>query len=133
MIGASNSSSVRVLPLSCATFLLSYNVIQGMVEGLVTISARIPRSMYRTMDELVKQRGYASRTELLREMIRQEVLRDILSMQGALKGKVKMKESVFAMRRRMWRTALKKAGGDPHKASEIMEADKKERLRGFRL
>lgn len=104
-----------------------------MAEELVTISARIPRSMYRTMDELVKQRGYASRTELLREMIRQEVLRDILSMQGALRGKVRMRESVFAMRRRMWRTALKKAGGDAQKASEMMDAQEKETLKGFRL
>ena len=104
-----------------------------MAQELVTISARIPKNMYDGMDKIVAEKGYASRTELLREMIRAEVLQDIMSLQGALKGKVKMKESVSAMRRRMWKEALKKAGGDAHKASEIMEANKKETLKGFRL
>lgn len=104
-----------------------------MAQELVTISARIPKSMYDSMDEIVKARGYATRTELLREMIRDEILQDIESMRGALKGKVKFKGTVSQMMRRKWKSALKQAKGDDQLAIEIMNREQKEALRGLRF
>ncbi len=104
-----------------------------MAQELVTISARIPKSMYDSMDEIVKARGYATRTELLREMIRDEILQDIESMRGALKGKVKFKGTVSQMMRKEWKKALKQAGGNAKKASDIMDKLEKEALRGLKF
>ncbi len=108
-----------------------------MQEETVLISARIPKTMDKDMGYVVKSGGYASRTELLREALREKLYKNayksLESMRGALKGKVKLKESMHAWRLKQWQKALKKAKGDPYKASDIMDKDEQEALKGLRL
>jgi len=104
-----------------------------MAQELITISARIPKGLYESMDEIVAERDYASRTELLREMIRAEVMRNIRAMKGALKGKVEFSGDMGGLRRKMWQGALKAAGGDTKKASRMLDAQEKKALRGLKL
>ena len=54
-------------------------------------------------------------------------------MRGALKGKVKVTGSMRAWRLKVWKAALKKAKGDPYKASEIMKKDEDEAIKDLRL
>ena len=104
-----------------------------MQEATDLISLRIPRSMNKDMGYAVKSGGYSSRTELVREALREKLYKSIEEMRGALKGKVKLKGTHAQWRREQWKTALKRAKGDPHKASDIMDKDEKEALKGLRL
>ena len=97
------------------------------------ISLRIPKTMDRDMGYKVKSEGYASRTELVRAALREKLYRGLEEMRGALKGKVKVRGSMRAWRLKVWKAALKKAKGDPYKASEIMKKDEDEALKGLRL
>ena len=104
-----------------------------MENDLVTISARIPRKLNNDLEEYASSLGYASKTEVLREMLRNELYGSIGAMKGALKGKVKLKGSMSQWRKEQWQKALKSAKGDVRAAFGIMERDDKEALRGLRL
>ena len=104
-----------------------------MQEETILISLRIPKTMDRDMGYRVKSEGYASRTELMREALREKLYKGLEEMRGALKGKVKVRGSMRAWRLKVWKAALRKANGDPYKASEIMDRDEKEALKGLRL
>ena len=104
-----------------------------MQEETVLISLRIPKTMDRDIGYKVKSEGYASRTELMREALREKLYKGLEEMRGALKGKVKVRGSMRAWRLKMWKAALKKADGDPYKASELMKKDEDEALKGLRL
>jgi len=104
-----------------------------MQEETILISLRIPKSMDRDMGFRVKTEGYASRTELVREALREKLYKGLAEMRGALKGKVKVTGSMRAWRLKVWKAALKKAKGDPYKASEIMKKDEDEAIKDLRL
>ena len=104
-----------------------------MQDDSVIISLRVPKGMNRDMDKRVAEGRYASRTELLREAIREKLYESIGEMRGALKGKVKVRSNMRAWRLKQGKNALKRANGNPYKASELMDKDEKEALRGLRL
>lgn len=108
-----------------------------MQEETVLISARIPKTMDKDMGYAVKSGGYASRTELLREAVREKLYknayRSLEAMRGALKGKVKVKGTMRQWRKMMWDKALKRAKGDHHKAYEILKKDEREAIKDLRL
>ncbi|MCX6771763.1 MAG: ribbon-helix-helix domain-containing protein [Candidatus Micrarchaeota archaeon] len=104
-----------------------------MQEETILISLRIPKFMDRDIGFRVKSEGYASRTEFMREALREKLYKDLEGMRGALKGKVKVRGSMRAWRLKVWKAALRKAKGDPYKASEIMDMDEKKALKGLRL
>ena len=109
-----------------------------MQEESILMSLRIPKTMDRDIGVAVKTGGYASRTELVREALRdrlyrKKALKGVQEMRGALKGKVKVTGTMSQWRKKQWQNALKKANGDPYKASEIMENDEKEAIKGLRL
>jgi len=104
-----------------------------MQEESTLISLRIPKTMDRDIGNAVKSGGYSSRTELMREALREKLYKGLDEMRGALKGKVKLKGTMSEWRKKQWKNALKKAKGDPYKASEIMKKDEQEALKGLRL
>jgi Arc/MetJ-type ribon-helix-helix transcriptional regulator len=104
-----------------------------MQEETILISLRIPKTMDRDMGYKVKSEGYASRTELMREALREKLYKGLEEMRGALKGKVKVRGSMRAWRLKVWKAALRKAKGDPYKASKIMKKDEDATLKGLRL
>jgi len=104
-----------------------------MENDLVTISARIPRKLNDDLEGYAKSLGYASKTEVLREMLRNELYGSIGAMRGALAGKVAPKESMAEWRRNQWNAQLLRAGGDREKAVEISKKDEKKALSGLRL
>ena len=104
-----------------------------MENDLVTISARIPRKLNDDLEGYAKRLGYASKTEVLREMLRNELYGSIGAMRGALKGKVALKESMAEWRRNQWNGQLLRAGGDRKKAAEISKKDEEKALSGLRL
>ena len=104
-----------------------------MQEETILISLRIPKTMDRDMGYKVKSEGYASRTELMREALREKLYKGLDEMRGALKGKVKVRGSMRAWRLKVWKSALRKAGGDPYKAAEIMKKDEDEAIKDLRL
>ena len=78
----------------------------------VIVSFRMPRRMSEDMDRSVKEGRYASKTELMREALREKLYKSIDGMKGALKGKVKVSGSMRAWRLKVWKQELKKAKGD---------------------
>ena len=104
-----------------------------MEHELVTISARIPRKLNDDLEEYASRLGYASKTEVLREMLRNELYGSIGAMRGALKEKVALKEGMAEWRRNQWDAQLQRAGGDRKKAIEISRNDEKKALSGLRL
>jgi len=104
-----------------------------MQEETILISLRIPKSMDRDMGFRVKSEGYASRTELMREALREKLYKNLEEMRGALKGKVKVTGSMRAWRNSQWQKALKKAKGDVRVAFDIMEQEEKKALKDLRL
>jgi hypothetical protein len=69
----------------------------------------------------------------MREALREKLYKDLEEMRGALKGKVKVRGSMRAWRLKVWKAALKKAKGDPYKASEIMRKDEDDAIKGLRF
>ena len=104
-----------------------------MENELVTISARIPRKLNDDLEGYAKSRGYASKTEVLREMLRNELYGSIGAMRGALKGKVTPKESMAQWRRNQWNAQLQRSGGDRKKAMELAKKDEENALSTLRL
>lgn len=104
-----------------------------MQEGTELISLRIPKSMGKDMGYAVKSGRYASRTELVREALREKLYKGLDEMRGALKGKVKLKGTHAQWRRAQWQNALKKAKGNSYKASEIMKKDEQGAIKGLRF
>ena len=104
-----------------------------MADESVLVTFRMPKKLGDELDAAVREYGYASRTELLREALRAQLLKNIESMRGALKGKVKFKGTVSQLMRKEWKKALKEAKGDAKKASEIMDRKEKGGLGGLRL
>ncbi|MCX6772565.1 MAG: ribbon-helix-helix domain-containing protein [Candidatus Micrarchaeota archaeon] len=108
-----------------------------MQEATELISLRVPKSMGRDMNHKVKSEGYASRTELVREALREKLYKNayesLKAMRGALKGKVKAEGSMRTWRLKMWNNALKKAKGDHHKAVQILKQDERDAIKGLRL
>jgi Arc/MetJ-type ribon-helix-helix transcriptional regulator len=104
-----------------------------MEQELVTISARIPRKLNADLEEYASSLGYASKTEVLREMLRNELYGSIGAMRGALKGKVILKESMQKWRLAQWNAQLLRAGGDRKKAIEIAKHDEEGAVSGLRL
>ncbi len=92
-------------------------------SDLVVTSVKLPRGMRDSLDAYAKENGYASTSEVIRMALRDRLYANLREMRGALKGKVKTKESVYEMRRRLWREALEKTGGDARKASELLDAE----------
>ncbi|MBI4361450.1 hypothetical protein HY572_06815 [Candidatus Micrarchaeota archaeon] len=102
---------------------------------LVTISARIPKTLNDELEAYAEQNGYATKTEVLRDWIRKELaMQSVRAMAGALKGKVKNPPKSFsAWRKKRWDDALAKAGGDEHRAVQILRREEKEASKGFRF
>ena len=97
-----------------------------MADALVTISARIPKKLNDELEKYAEERGYASKTEVLRELLRNSLYEGLDNMRGALKGKVKpLKGTMGDWRREEWKKALKKAKGDARKATEILDRELK--------
>ncbi len=100
---------------------------------LVSISLRIPKKLDDDLQEYVRRGAYASKTEVLREALRALLYRQVDAMTGALKGRAKAGSSLSKTRKRQWNRALKKAGGDPRKAFEMLEKEEGESLAGLRF
>ena len=100
---------------------------------LVSVSLRIPKKLDDDLQEYVRHGAYASKTEVLREALRALLYRQVDAMTGALKGKAKAKSSLSKARKRQWRAALKKAGGNPRKAFGLLEEEEQKSLAGLRF
>ena len=98
---------------------------------LVSVSLRIPKKLDDDLQEYVRHGAYASKTEVLREALRALLYRQVDAMTGALKGKAK--SSLSKARKRQWRAALKKAGGNPRKAFGLLEEEEQKSLAGLRF
>ncbi len=106
-----------------------------MSDELVTISLRIPKKMNKELEAEAKRKQYATKTEVVREAIRNRLYYEAFApLRGALKGKVKTDgKTMGEWRREMWQEYLKKAGGDPYKASELQRKDEAEAIKGLKL
>jgi Arc/MetJ-type ribon-helix-helix transcriptional regulator len=102
-----------------------------MQEDMALVSFRLPRKMNLAFEAHAKERGFASKTEALRDAIRKQLYEDaadaVAAMKGALKGKVKLpRGGMRTIRRRMWEEDMKEAGGDMKKAFAIMKRKENE-------
>lgn len=97
------------------------------------ITFRLKKGTYSDMQDYMKIGGYTSKTEFVREAIREKLYRDLDEIRGALKGRVKLKGTMGQWRKMMWANALKRANGDRKLAITILREDEKEALKGFRL
>ncbi|MEK6924346.1 MAG: ribbon-helix-helix domain-containing protein [Candidatus Micrarchaeota archaeon] len=105
-----------------------------MARAWITVSARIPEKLDGELGAYAERWGYASKTEVLREALRDLLHEDLNGMRGALKGKATpVFNSVGEARRHAWNAALKKAGGDREKAYAIIDAQEKKALAGLKL
>ncbi len=102
------------------------------MEELVTISARIPKSLDFGLGEYSKRMRYTSKSEALREIIRQRVFGTIDALAGSAVGKIGGK-SMSQWRKEEWKKALKASDGDARKAAKILEKNERKALEGLRL
>lgn len=92
---------------------------------LVTISLRLPKAVNDQLEAYAVEKGYATKTEVLRDWIRTELAKtEISKLRGALKGQgIKMPESMTEWRKADWKRMLKEAGGDEKKALKMLQDD----------
>lgn len=104
------------------------------MEELVTISARIPKSLNSGLGRYTRRMRYTSKSEALREIIRQRVFGTIDALAGSAEGKAGFAgKSMSEWRREEWGKALKAAKGDARKAAKIIEKNELKALEGLRL
>ncbi len=104
-----------------------------MVE-LVNVSLKIPKKLNDDLEEYMRDNGYATKTEVFRELLRAQLYKTVEGMRGALKGKVKPLDRPHGdWRRNEWKAAIKEAGGDPRKAAALLDEKEKRALTGLRL
>ncbi len=105
-----------------------------MQDEMALISLRLPKKMNADLAKYTSERGYASKTEAVREAIRKQLYDSVVAMKGALKGKVKLpRGGMRTIRKRIWEDALKKAGGDRKRALAIMDEEGGKALAKFGL
>ncbi len=103
-----------------------------MADATTTVSFRMPKRLNDALEECVKNGGYASKTELLREAIRHQLYANISAMRGALKGKT-APASMSDWRKEQWDKALRLSGGDARKAAALLDEIGKKALSGLKL
>ncbi|MBI5036778.1 hypothetical protein HZC09_05540 [Candidatus Micrarchaeota archaeon] len=101
---------------------------------LITVSVKIPKKLDDDLEDYMKENGYATKTEVFRELLRGQLYKTVENMRGALKGEVRrFKGSDGDWRRQEWKKALKKAGGDAQKAAALLDKKEKKALSDLRL
>jgi Arc/MetJ-type ribon-helix-helix transcriptional regulator len=103
-----------------------------MEDASVIVSFRMPKTLNDALEECVKNGGYASKTELLREALRAQLYANISAMRGSVKGR-KAPASMSDWRKKQWEEALKLSGGDARKAVALLDAKGKKALSGLKL
>ena len=103
-----------------------------MEDASVIVSFRMPKALNDALEESVKNGGYASKTELLREAIRAQLYANISAMRGAVKGK-KAPTSMSDWRKEQWEDALRLSGGDTRKAVALLDEQGRKALSGLKL
>ncbi len=99
-----------------------------------TVPAKLTSAMVRHMDVLIKKGVFSSRSEYIRDAVRQksesdEAKQSIRRMRGALKDRVaSFTESMSEWRRHEWMRYLQEAGGDEDQALSAMRADEEKTL-----
>lgn len=111
-----------------------------LAKDMVIVPVRLPHHFVDELDACAKQRGYASRTEFIRESLRRSVhephyreLAEALKAAQESYRKLTPRQPIDlspGWKRKMWaeerKKALKKAGGDRKKAERIlMEEEEK--------
>lgn len=94
--------------------------------------------MNRQLEDYANERGFASKTEAVRDAIRrrlvEEAMEATIAMKGAWKGKVKLpRGGMRTIRKRMWEEDMKEAGGDMKKAFAIMKRKEEEAMKNLGL
>ncbi len=92
---------------------------------LVTISLRLPKAVNDQLEAYVVEKGYATKTEVVREWIRTELaMAQLRKTRGALKGQgIVMPKSMTEWRKADWKRLLKKADGDEKKAIQLLQKE----------
>lgn len=75
---------------------------------------------------------YTSKSEALREIIRQRVFGTIDALAGSANG-INAPKSMSEWRKAEWEKALKAANGNARKAAKIIEKNERKALAGLRL
>lgn len=101
---------------------------------MVNISLKIPKKLNDDLEEYMRVNGYATKTEVLRELLRAQLYKTVEGMRGVAKGNVKPSGGSHGdWRRKEWEAALKEAGGDPRKAVALLDEKEKQATSGLRL
>ena len=103
-----------------------------MTDASTIVSFRMSKVLNDALEAEVKNGGYASKTELLREAIRAQLHANISVMRGAVKGK-KAPASMSDWRKSQWENALRLSGGDARKAVALLDAKGKKALSGLKF
>ena len=103
-----------------------------MADATVIVPFRMPKALNDALEESVKNGGYASKSELLREALRAQLYANISAMRGAVKGK-KAPASMSDWRKSQWENSLRLSGGDARKAVALLDAKGKKALSGLKL
>ncbi|MBI5225731.1 hypothetical protein HY994_00645 [Candidatus Micrarchaeota archaeon] len=102
---------------------------------MVTISLRLPKSVSDQLDAYIAEKGYATKTEVVRDLIRTKLAMESLEKtRGALKGKgIVMPKSMTEWRKKNWERLLKEAGGDRKKAIELWQKETEDAVKDLRF
>ena len=102
---------------------------------MVTISLRLPKSVSDQLDAYIVEKGYATKTEVLRDWIRTELAKaEIGKLRGALKGQgIVMPKSMTEWRKKNWARLLEEAGGNRKKAIELWQKETEEAVKDLRF
>ncbi len=109
-----------------------YYIVKHTLESdsmqMVTISLRLPKSVSDQLDAYIVEKGYATKTEVVRDLIRTELAKaEVGKLRGALKGQgIVMPKSMTEWRKADWERRLKEAGGNRKKALEKIEKEQDE-------
>ncbi|MBI2445086.1 hypothetical protein HYV43_01725 [Candidatus Micrarchaeota archaeon] len=92
---------------------------------MVTISLRLPKTVSDQLDAYIAEKGYATKTEVVRDLIRTKLAMESLEKtRGALKGQgIVMPKSMTEWRKKDWQRLLAKANGNEKKALALLQIE----------